>query len=51
VTGCYEHGNESSDSLKRWEFLEYIGNYQLPKEDSSQWNKLQFTLEDVSEHC
>jgi len=30
-----EHGNESSNSIKRWEFINQICNYQLLRKDSA----------------
>jgi hypothetical protein len=35
VEGSCEHGNEPSGSIKRWEFIEWLHNWQLLKEDSA----------------
>jgi hypothetical protein len=32
VQGSFEHDNESSGSIKCWEFLEYLHNWRLLKE-------------------
>jgi hypothetical protein len=33
--GCYKYGNESSDSLKRWDFFEWLSNCWLLKKDAT----------------
>jgi hypothetical protein len=33
-----EHGNETSGSLKRGEFLDWLNDYQLLKKDSVPWS-------------
>jgi len=38
VTGCCDHGNELSDSIKRGEFLGELNNSQLLK-DSAVWSQ------------
>jgi hypothetical protein len=30
--------NESSGSIKRWEILEQLSDWQLPKKDSAPWS-------------
>jgi hypothetical protein len=35
VEGSYEHGNEPSGSLKCWEVLEWLHNWQLLKKGSA----------------
>jgi hypothetical protein len=35
VEGSYEHGNEPSGSLKCWEVLEQLRNWQLVKKGSA----------------
>jgi hypothetical protein len=35
VEGAYEHGNEPSGSIKRWEVLEWLHNWQLLKKGSA----------------
>jgi hypothetical protein len=37
VEGSCEHGNEPSGSIKRWEILEWLHNWQLLKKGSAQW--------------
>jgi hypothetical protein len=36
VVGSREHGNETSASVKYWEFLYNLSNYQLLKESAPQ---------------
>jgi hypothetical protein len=33
MAASFEHGNEHSGVIKRWEFLEWLNDYQLVKED------------------
>jgi hypothetical protein len=40
MVGCCEHGNETSDSIKCWEFLHQLSNYHLLKKDSARWRHL-----------
>jgi hypothetical protein len=35
VEGSCEHGNEPSGSIKWWEFLEWLHNWQLLKKGSA----------------
>jgi hypothetical protein len=35
VEGSCEHGNEPSGSVKRWEVLEWLHNWQLLKKGSA----------------
>jgi hypothetical protein len=35
MEGSCEHGNESLDSIKCWEVLEYLHNFQLLKKGSA----------------
>jgi hypothetical protein len=37
VEGSCEHGNEPSGSIKCWEFLEWLHNWQLLKKGSAPW--------------
>jgi hypothetical protein len=37
VAGCYEHGNEPSDSIKGGGFHDQLSNYQLPKKGCAPW--------------
>jgi hypothetical protein len=37
VEGSCEHGNEPSGSIKRWELLEWLHNWQLLKKGSAPW--------------
>jgi hypothetical protein len=37
VEGSCEHGNEPSGSIKCWEFLEWLHNWQLLKKSSAPW--------------
>jgi hypothetical protein len=37
VEGSCEHGNEPSSSIKWWEFLEWLHNWQLLKKSSAPW--------------
>jgi hypothetical protein len=37
VEGSCEHGNELSGSIKCWEFLEWLHNWQLLKKGSAAW--------------
>jgi hypothetical protein len=34
VEGSFEHGNETAGSIKCWEVLEYVHNWQLLKKGS-----------------
>jgi len=36
--GFYEHGNEPSVSIKSWEFLHQLNNYQLFKKHPALWS-------------
>ena len=38
VAGTCEFGNDPSDSIKCWEFLDYLKTGQLFKKDSAAWN-------------
>jgi len=38
MTGCCEHGNEPSVSIKCGQFVEQLSNCQLLKEDSDPWS-------------
>jgi hypothetical protein len=38
MTGCCEHGNEPSCSMRGGEFLDLLSNYQLLKTDSVPWS-------------
>jgi hypothetical protein len=38
VAGFCEHHNELLNSIKCWEFLEWLSNYWLFKEDSAPWS-------------
>jgi hypothetical protein len=40
VIGSFQHGNEPSDFIKYWQFLEYLKEWQLLMEDSAPWNYL-----------
>jgi hypothetical protein len=40
VEGSCEHGNEPSGSIKCWEVLEYVHNWQLLKKGSAPWSRL-----------
>jgi hypothetical protein len=35
ITGSYEHGNEPSVSIKCWEVLEWLNNWQFLKKGSA----------------
>jgi hypothetical protein len=37
VEGSYEHGNEPPGSIKCWEVLEWLHNWQLFKKGSAPW--------------
>jgi hypothetical protein len=37
VEGSCEHGNEPSGSIKFWEFLEWLHNWQLLMKSSAPW--------------
>jgi hypothetical protein len=37
LPGCCESSNETSGSIKYWEFLEPLNNYKLLKNDSVSW--------------
>jgi hypothetical protein len=37
VEGSYERGNETSASIKCWEVLEWLHNWQLLRNDSAPW--------------
>jgi predicted deacylase len=37
VEGSCEHGNELSGSIKCWEILEWLSDWQLLKKDSAPW--------------
>jgi hypothetical protein len=43
MAGSCENGNETSGSIKLWEFLEKLTNYQLVKKDSAVWVKHKWT--------
>jgi hypothetical protein len=36
VAGSYGHRNEHSDSMKSWQLLDYVSNYQLFKKDPAE---------------
>jgi hypothetical protein len=38
VVGSFKHINESVGSIKCWEILELISDWQLLKKDSAIWN-------------
>jgi hypothetical protein len=40
VVDCCEHGNKPSGSVKGRQFLDYLGDYQLLKEDYTPWSCL-----------
>jgi hypothetical protein len=40
AVGSSEHGNETSGSLKAWEFLDWLSGYKLLKKDSARWSWL-----------
>jgi len=40
VTGCCEHGNEPSGSIKGGEFNDYLSDCQLLKKSSAAWSLL-----------
>jgi hypothetical protein len=40
VEGSCEHGNEPVGSIKCWEILEWLHNWQPHKKDSAAWNQL-----------
>jgi hypothetical protein len=40
VAGCCEHANEASGSIKDWEFLDKLSDWELFKEDSTPSNYL-----------
>jgi hypothetical protein len=40
VVNFCKHGNELSGFIKGGEFLEYLSDYQLHKEDSASWSWL-----------
>jgi hypothetical protein len=40
VEGPCEHGNEPSGSIKCWEILEWLCNWQLLKKGSAPWSQL-----------
>jgi hypothetical protein len=44
VVSC-EHGNEPSGSVKGWEFLDKLTDYQLLWKDSAAWTYLLSVLE------
>jgi hypothetical protein len=44
--GSYGHGNEPLDSIKGGEFIEYVSNYQLLKEDCGPLRLFQTREED-----
>ena len=47
MADCCDHGNEPSDVIKHWGFLESLRNCQLLKKDCS----VQLVLNTVSEHA
>jgi hypothetical protein len=47
VTGCCEHANELSVSIKSWEFLEQLRNYQLLKDSAPSYSTCVMTLSNV----
>jgi len=38
VAGSFEHGNETSVSIKSGEFLDWLSDCQLLKEESAPWS-------------
>jgi hypothetical protein len=50
VTGCCEHGNEPSVSIKGGEFLDQLSEYFLLKKDSAPWSWVVILLFLNSEH-
>jgi hypothetical protein len=40
MAGSFEHGNESSSSVKGGEFLDRVRNYQIARKNSAPWNWL-----------